>query len=175
MKKYIVSSADWKKEIKIKELDSEEETIFEASTRAVEWAMETGKSVGIFVVLEDPQVEAKEFLSLAYKALNNAGYYNLAEDQRKLVKEEFDIDLAENDVPKLISKIQKASAKKLFCIAKITELKTDNRVSKVPIVCLNLGLYQSEQAAKTKCKELNASVNEKIFIVKKIFFNEEFS
>jgi hypothetical protein len=68
-------------------------------------------------------------------------------------------------------KLRKASLRKSFCIARITELQIDGRVSKVPIVCINLGLYDDQQEAKNKCQELNKSEKEKIFIVKKITHN----
>jgi hypothetical protein len=54
-------------------------------------------------------------------------------------------------------KLRKASLRKSFCIAKITEVQIDNRVSKVPIVCINLGLYDDQQEAKNKCQELNVA------------------
>jgi hypothetical protein len=44
-------------------------------------------------------------------------------------------------------------------------------VSKIPIVCINLGLYENEIDAKEKCKELNASLKEKLFTVRKITYN----
>jgi hypothetical protein len=58
-----------------------------------------------------------------------------------------------------------------FCIAKITEVQIDGRNSKVPIVCINLGLYEDQQEAKNKCQELNKQEKEKIFVVKKITYN----
>lgn len=171
MKKYVVSSADWKKRIKLNELDTDENTIFEASTRAVEWALKTGKSVGILISLQDVEDENKEFICIAYKVLNNAGYYNLAEEQRGMIREEFKLDVAEEPLDKLIVKIYKASIKKFFCIAKVTEITIDNRKSEVPIVCFNLGLFEDEKDAKEKCKELNESLKVKDFVVKKMVCN----
>jgi hypothetical protein len=46
VKKYVAYSADWKKKIEMEELNSIEETIFEASTRAAEWALNSGKEIG---------------------------------------------------------------------------------------------------------------------------------
>ena len=172
MKKYVAYSADWKKKIEIEELNSIEETIFEASTRAVEWALNSHKEIGLLVRLEDKDLPGHTFISLAYKVLSNAGYYNLAEIQREIVKQDFGIDIGENKpLTKLMVKLRKASLRKSFCIARITELQIDGRVSKVPIVCINLGLYDDQQEAKNKCQELNKSEKEKIFIVKKITHN----
>lgn len=172
MKKYVAYSADWKKKIEIEELNSIEETIFEASTRAVEWALNSHKEIGLLIRLEDKDLPGHTFISLAYKVLSNAGYYNLAEIQREIVKQDFGIDIGENKpLTKLMIKLRKASLRKSFCIAKITEVQIDNRVSKVPIVCINLGLYDDQQEAKNKCQELNKSEKEKIFIVKKITHN----
>ena len=172
MKKYVAYSADWKKKIEIEELNSIEETIFEASTRAVEWALNSHKEIGLLVRLEDKDLPGHTFISLAYKVLYNAVYYNLAEIQREIVKQDFGIDIGENKpLTKLMVKLRKASLRKSFCIARITELQIDGRVSKVPIVCINLGLYDDQQEAKNKCQELNKSEKEKIFIVKKITHN----
>jgi hypothetical protein len=172
VKKYVAYSADWKKKIEIEELNSIEETIFEASTRAVEWALNSHKEIGLLIRLEDKDLPGHTFISLAYKVLSNAGYYNLAEIQREIVKQDFGIDIGENKpLTKLMIKLRKASLRKSFCIAKITEVQIDNRVSKVPIVCINLGLYDDQQEAKNKCQELNKSEKEKIFIVKKITHN----
>lgn len=172
MKKYVAYSADWKKKIEIEELNSIEDTIFEASTRAVEWALNSHKEVGLLIRLEDKELPGHVFVSLSYKVLSNAGYYNLAEVQRELVKQDFGVDIGENKpLSKLMIKLRKASLRKSFCIAKITEVQIDNRVSKVPIVCMNLGLYDSQQEAKIKCQELNKSEKEKIFVVKKMTHN----
>ncbi len=172
MKKYVAYSADWKKKIEIQELNSIEETVFEASTRAVEWALNSGKEVGLLIRLEDKDFPGHIFASLSYKVLSNAGYYNLAEVQRGIVKEDFGIDIGENaPLSKLILKLKKACLKKSFCIAKITEIQIDGRNSKVPIVCINLGLYEDQQEAKLKCQELNRNKKIKIFVVKKISHN----
>jgi hypothetical protein len=124
------------------------------------------------VQIDDQNFPDSSFSILGYKVLNNAGFYNLAEEQRKLVKEDYKIDLAE-DAPlsKLIIKLQKASLRKAFCIAKLVPVEADDRVSKIPIVCINLGLYENEIDAKEKCKELNASLKEKLFTVRKITYN----
>ena len=174
MKKYVAYSADWKKKIEIEELDSLEETIFEATTRAVEWALNSNKEIGLLVRLEDKDVPGYTFISLSYKVLANAGHYILAELQRDLVKQDFGIDIGEDTpLPKLMVKLKKASSKKSFCIARITEIQIDGRKSKVPIVCINLGLYENQEEAKLKCQELNKSEKEKIFVVKKIIHNLE--
>lgn len=172
MKKYVAYSADWKKKIEIEELDSIEETIFEASTRAAEWALDSGKEIGLLIRLEDKDLPGHIFISLTYKVLSNAGYYSLAEVQREMVKQDFGIDIGENKpLSKLMLKLRKASLKKSFCIAKMTEIQIDGRNSKVPIVCINLGLYEDQKDAKNKCQELNKSEKEKIFVVKKISYN----
>ena len=172
MKKYVAYSADWKKKIEIEELDSLEETIFEASTRAVEWALNANKEIGLLIRLEDKDVPGHTFISLSYKVLSNAGHYRLAELQRELVKQDFGIDIGEETpLAKLMVKLKKASTKKSFCIAKITELQIDGRTSRIPIVCINLGLYEDQEEAKLKCQELNKSENNKIFVVKKIAHN----
>lgn len=158
MKKYVAYSADWKKKIEIEELESLEETIFEASTRAVEWALNSNKEIGLLIRLEDKDIPGHTFISLSYKVLSNAGHYKLAEVQRELVKQDFGIDIGE-DTPlsKLMVKLKKASLKKSFCIARITEIQIDGRTSKVPIVCINLGLYDDQEEARQKCQELNKS------------------
>lgn len=171
MKKYVASSANWKKKIEIEELKSIDDTIFEASTRAAEWALDSGKEIGIFINLTDPEDENKEFMSLSYKVLSNAGYYKLAELQREMVKNDFNIDIAQEPLEKIIIKLHKASLKKSFCIAKLTEVNIDGRISKIPVVCINLGLFEDEEDAKEKCKELNKSLKKKIFSVKKIVYN----
>jgi hypothetical protein len=174
VKKYVAYSADWKKKIEIEELESLEETIFEASTRAVEWALNSNKEIGLLIRLEDKDIPGHTFISLSYKVLSNAGHYKLAEVQRELVKQDFGIDIGE-DTPlsKLMVKLKKASLKKSFCIAKITEIQIDGRTSKVPIVCINLGLYDDQEEAKQKCQELNKSEKNKIFVVKKMMHNLE--
>jgi hypothetical protein len=89
-----------------------------------------------------------------------------------MVKQDFGIDIGEDKpLSKLMLKLRKASLKKSFCIAKITEVQIDGRSSKVPIVCINLGLYEEQQEAKNKCQELNKSEKEKVFVVKKITYN----
>jgi hypothetical protein len=50
-------------------------------------------------------------------------------------------------------------------------VKTKDRISNIPMVCVNLGLYDEEIDAKEKCKELNSSLKEKIFAVKRITYN----
>ena len=172
MAKYVVSSANWKKKFEVEDQSSYEDTLFELATRAVEWALNNGKEVGLLVQIDDQNFPDSSFSILGYKVLNNAGFYNLAEEQRKLVKEDYKIDLAE-DAPlsKLIIKLQKASLRKAFCIAKLVPVEADDRVSRIPIVCINLGLYENEIDAKEKCKELNASLKEKLFTVRKITYN----
>ena len=172
MAKYVVSSANWKKKFEVEDQSSYEDTLFELATRAVEWALNNGKEVGLLVQIDDQNFPDSSFSILGYKVLNNAGFYNLAEEQRKLVKEDYKIDLAE-DAPlsKLIIKLQKASLRKAFCIAKLVPVEAEDRVSKIPIVCINLGLYENEIDAKEKCKELNASLKEKLFTVRKITYN----
>ena len=172
MAKYVVSSANWKKKFEVEDQSTYEDTLFELATRAVEWALNNGKEVGLLVQIDDQNFPDSSFSILGYKVLNNAGFYNLAEEQRKLVKEDYKIDLAE-DAPlsKLIIKLQKASLRKAFCIAKLVPIEAEDRVSKIPIVCINLGLYENEIDAKEKCKELNASLKEKLFTVRKITYN----
>lgn len=171
MKKYVVSSANWKKKIQIDQLENPEETVFEASTRGVEWALENGKEVGIFTHVKHPDFDDRDFVCLSHKVLSNAGYFSLAEIQRQKVKEEFNIDLAKETLDKVAIKLRKASLKKSFCITKLTEVNIDGRKSKVPIVCINLGLFEEEEEAKEKCKELNESFKSKIFFVKKMLYN----
>ena len=174
MKKYVAYSADWKKKIEIEELNSIEDTIFEASTRAAEWALNSHKEIGLLIRLEDKDFPGHVFISLAYKVLSNAGYYNLAEVQRELVKQDFGVDIGDNTpLSKLMLKLKKASLKKFFCIARMTEIQIDNRKTKIPIVCINIGLFDNQQEAKFKCQELNKSEKQKIFIVKKITHNLE--
>lgn len=172
MGKYVVSSCNWKKKLEVEHQSTYEDTLFEIATRAVEWALNTGKEVGLLVQIDDQTIPDKSFSILGYKVLNNAGFYNLAEEQRKLVKEDYNIDLAE-DAPlsKLIIKLQKASLRKAFCISKLVSVKTNDRISKIPMICINLGLYDNEFDAKEKCKELNSSLKQKIFTVKKIIYN----
>jgi hypothetical protein len=88
-----------------------------------------------------------------------------------MVKEEFGIDVSQEELNKIVIKLQKASLKKSFCITKLTEMNIDGRLSKVPVVCINLGLFESEEEAKEKCKELNQSFKKKIFAVKKLTYN----
>lgn len=172
MKKYIAYSADWKKKIELEELSSLEETVFEACTRAVEWALNSGKEVGLLIRLEDKEMAGQIFICLSYKVLSNAGYFNLAELQKELVKQDFGVNISEEmPLAKLMVKLKKASLKKSFCIAKITKIQIDGRMSKIPIVCINLGLFDDQQEAKEKCQELNKSEKEKIFVVKKIAHN----
>jgi hypothetical protein len=171
VKKYVASSANWKKKIELEELKSIEDTIFEASTRAVEWALDSGKEVGIFIYLKDPEFEHREYMSLSYKVLSNAGHYKLAEFQRQMVKEDFDIDIAQEPLDKIVIKLHKASLKRSFCIAKLTEVSINGRACKIPIVCVNIGLFEEEEDAKDKCKELNKTLKKKIFSVKKITYN----
>lgn len=174
MKKYVAYSADWKKKIEIEELESLEQTIFEASTRAVEWALNSNKEIGLLIRLEDKDVPGHTFICLSHKVLSNAGHYKLAEIQRDLVKQDFGIDIGE-DTPlaKLMVKLKKASLKKSFCVARMTEIQIDGRISKIPIVCINLGLYEDQEEAKQKCQELNKSEKNKIFVVKKMMHNLE--
>ena len=171
MKKYVAYSADWKKKIEIEELNSIEDTIFEASTRAAEWALNSHKEIGLLIRLEDKDFPGHVFVSLSYKVLSNAGHYKLAEFQRQMVKEDFDIDIAQEPLDKIVIKLHKASLKRSFCIAKLTELNINGRDCKIPIVCINIGLFEEEEDAKDKCKELNKSLKKKIFSVKKITYN----
>lgn len=173
MKTFIASDSSWEKEIKLKELASEEETIFEACTRAVEWALSRGKPVGMIISLTDPEDEEREFLSISYKILTNAGYFALAEKQRQAVKEELGIDLATESLEQIIAKLYEASIKKLFCIAKMTKVIVGDREKMTPVVCLELGIYEDEEPAKRKCKELNSVTSKNMFVVKKIICNKE--
>lgn len=175
MKTFIVSDSTWEKEIRLKELGSPEETIFEASTRAVEWALSGGKSIGIVISLVDIEDDEREFLSISYKILANAGYFALAEKQREIVKKDLNIDLATEPLDQIIFKLQEASVKKLFCIAKMTKVIIGNKEKITPVVCLELGVYENETSAKRKCKELNAITSKKTFVVKKIACNIEIS
>ena len=174
MKKFYAYSADWRKKVEVEQQQSFEDTVFEAATRAVEWALKNGKAIGILVHLQDFNNTESDFVVVSYKVLANAGYHSLAEEQRKSVKEEFNIDLAEEPLGKLISKLQKASIRKAYCIAKYFEVQIENRVSKVPIMCFQLGLFGSKEEAQLKCKELNNanSTKEKLFVVKKLTYNE---
>jgi len=171
VKNYVVSTADWSTSIEITELDSVEATVFEASTRAVEWALENGKEVGIFVYLEDPEIKNKNFITLTYKVLANAGFHQLAEIQREIILEDFKIDIKDEPLNKLIHKIQKASLKKSFCIAKITQIQIEDRTTEIPVVCINYGLFDDKESAKEKCKELTKSAAKKLFVVKKMVYN----
>ena len=114
MKKYVAYSADWKKKIEIEELNSIEDTIFEASTRAAEWALNSHKEIGLLIRLEDKDFPGHVFVSLSYKVLSNAGHYKLAEFQRQMVKEDFDIDIAQEPLDKIVIKLHKASLKRSF-------------------------------------------------------------
>lgn len=114
VKKYVVSTADWKRKIEIQEKENLEDTIFEVATQAVEWALNSGKSVGILIYLIDPKDPGRNYISLTYKVLINAGFHAIAEDQRALVLEEFGLDISEEPLNKLIIKLQKASLKNLF-------------------------------------------------------------
>lgn len=173
VKTYIVSDPNWEKEIKIKEFDSLEETIFEASTRAVEWALKKGKPIGLLLSLTDVENEDLEFVSVSYKALNNAGYYQLAEKQRKAVKEDLNIDLAKESIESIINKLHEISIKKVFCIARATKEAKNSNGKMIPVVCMELGVFEDENAAKQKCKELNVAIGRKEFVVKKIICNGE--
>lgn len=168
----MVSSANWRKKFEVEDQASYEGTLFELATRAAEWALKCGKSVGIFIIIEHADFPDKSFTVLSYKVLNNAGYYYLAEQQRAIIKEDINIDVAEpSPLQKLIVKIHKASLKKAYCIAKITPVETDSRKTKIPMVCINLGLFEDEGEARQKCKELNNSFKQKLFMVKKIIYN----
>jgi hypothetical protein len=170
--KYVVSSANWRKKFEVEDQASYEETLFELATRAAEWALKCNKSIGIFINIEDFNFQNKFFTVLSYKVLNNAGHYYLAEQQRATVKEDLNIDIAEpSPLQKLIVKIHKASLKKAYCIAKIIPVETDDRKVKIPMVCINLGLFEDETEARQKCKELNNSFKQKLFMVKKITYN----
>jgi len=171
--KFTASSADWRKKISMENGDSYESVIFEAATRAAEWALKRNKELGLFVEIEDEAIDDKSFSVLTYKVLTNAGFHNLAEQQRKLVIEEYNIDLAEDiEIGQLINKLNKAAERKVFCIAELVHVQNASKNKKTPLVCLNLGLYEEESAAKAKCKELNACVKERRFVVKKIHVND---
>jgi hypothetical protein len=88
-----------------------------------------------------------------------------------MVKEDFDIDIAQEPLDKIVIKLHKASLKRSFCIAKLTEVSINGRACKIPIVCVNIGLFEEEEDAKDKCKELNKTLKKKIFSVKKITYN----
>lgn len=171
MKKYVVSTADWKKKIEIQEKDNLDDTIFEVATQAVEWALNSGKSVGILLYLVDPKDPGRHYASLTYKALINAGFHAVAEEQRALVLEEFGLDVSQIPLNKLITKLQKASLKKSYCIAKLLEIRSDGRISKVPIVCISLGLFEEQTFAKERCKELNKTSKDETFVVRQITYN----
>jgi hypothetical protein len=171
VKKYVVSTADWKRKMEVQEKDSLEDTIFEVATQAVEWALNSGKSVGILIYAVDPKYPNKNYISLTYKVLINAGFHAVAQDQRALVLEEFGLDLAEGSLNKLIMKLQRAALKKSFCIAKLLDVQSDGRVSKIPVVCINLGLFEDQGFAKERCKELNRTSKDKIFVVRQITYN----
>lgn len=171
VKKYVVSTADWKRKIEIQEKENLEDTIFEVATQAVEWALNSGKSVGILIYLVDPKDPGRNYISLTYKVLINAGFHAIAEDQRALVLEEFGLDISEEPLNKLIIKLQKASLKKSFCIAKLLEIQSDGRVSRIPVVCISLGLFEEQIFAKERCKELNKTSKDKAFVVRQITYN----
>lgn len=170
--KYIVSSANWRRKIEVEDSPSYEDTLFEIATRGAEWALNNDKEIGVFVNVQDLKDPDREFTVLSYKILNNAGRFALAELQRKSIKEDLNIDLADSmPLQKLIEKMHKASLKKAYCIVKITPTQTEDKKSKIPIVCIELGLFEAEIDAKQKCKELNNSFKQKIFAVKKITYN----
>lgn len=171
MTKYVVSTSDWKRKIEIQERELVEETIFEAATLAVEWALNNGKSVGILIYLIDYKEPNRNFIALTYKVLINAGYHTIAEDQRLMALREFGVDLAEESLNKLITRLQRASLKKSFCIARLLKVESDGRVSKVPIVCISLGLFEEQGSAKDRCKELNKTSKDKTFVVRQITYN----
>ena len=77
MAKYVVSSANWKKKFEVEDQSSYEDTLFELATRAVEWALNNGKEVGLLVQIDDQNFPDRSFSILGYKVLNNAGFYNL--------------------------------------------------------------------------------------------------
>ena len=170
--KYIVSSANWRRKFEVEDSPSYEDTLFEIATRGAEWALNNNKEIGIFINVQDLKDPDREFTVLSYKVLNNAGRFVLAELQRKSVKEDLNIDLADSTpLHKLIIKMHKASLRKAYCIAKITSTQTEDQKSKISIVCIDLGLFEDKISAKRKCKELNDSFNQKIFAVKKITYN----
>ncbi len=171
MRKYVVSTANWKRKIDVQERESIEETVFEAVTQVIEWAFNNGKAVGILIYVNDSQDPNKNYVSLAYKALINAGFHAVAEEQRSLALEEFGLDVAEEPLNKFITKLQRASLKKSFCIAHLLEVQSDGRLSKVPVVCIDLGLFEERDCAKEKCKELNKTSKGKTFVVRQIVYN----
>jgi len=153
--------------------DSYEWVIFEAATRATEWALRKNKELGLFIEIEDETINDKSFSVLSYKVLTNAGFHDLADQQRQLVIEEYDIDLAEDiEIDRLINKLNKAAERKVFCIAELVHIQNRSKRKKTPLVCFNLGLYEEESAAKAKCKELNACIKDRRYIVKKIHVND---
>lgn len=173
MVKFTATSADWTKKIIVnKEEHPYEEIIFEAATKAVEWALTKNKEVGLFVEVEDERVEDKSFCVLSFKVLCNAGFHGLAEMQRLAVQEEYQIDLAENiELGKLINKLNKASKKKLYCIAEMVAIPNSKGNKKTAVVCIKLGVYDNSQEARAKCKELNICVKTKKFVVKELTLN----
>lgn len=172
MAKFTAISADWEKKIGLDNFGSYEETIFEVATRAVEWALRKDKDIGLFVEIEDENIDDRNFCVLTYKVLSNAGYHGLAEKQREAVQEEYQIDLAENiELGKLINKLNKAACKKAYCIAEMVSIPGKKSSRKTAVVCMRLGLFESAEDARAKCKELNLCVKSKKFIVKEISFN----
>lgn len=173
MIKFTASSADWRKKISIEDSGSYEWVIFEAATRATEWALKRNKELGLFIEMEDETIDDKSFSVLTYKVLSNAGFHDLADQQRRLVIDEYNIDLAEDiEIGQLINKLNKAAERKVFCIAELVHVKNSSKTKKTPLVCLNLGLYEEESAAKAKCKELNACIKDRRYVVKKIHVND---
>lgn len=172
MAKFTATSADWTKKISFNSPLDYEEVIFEVATKAVEWALRRRKEVGLFVEVEDERVIDKNFCVLSYRVLCNAGYHTLAEAQRQGVKEEYEIDLAENiEIGQLINRLNKAAEKKVYCIAEMIETPFEEKKRKTAMVCIKLGLFEDIKLAKAKCKELNVCVKSKQFVVKKMSFN----
>lgn len=172
MAKFTAASADWTKKIYFESSWDYEEIIFEVATKAIEWALNRNKEIGLFVEIEDERIDDKNFCVLAYKVLCNAGYHGLAEKQREAVQEEYQIDLAENiELGKLINKLNKAAEKKVYCIAEMIEVPSKKGKRKTAMVCLKLGLFEDIHDAKAKCKELNICVKTKKFVVKEMSFN----
>lgn len=172
MKTFTVSDPVWKKEVEVQEFDTPEETIFEAATMAVEWALNSGRSIGILLKVESEEEKGKEFIVTSYKVMVNAAFYDLAERQRSEMLEDLGIDLATAPIPEIIARLED-DHKSLYCIAKITEIEENSKILKVPIVCLDLGAYEHEKDAKSQCKALNKATNTKLFVVKKIEINSE--
>jgi hypothetical protein len=171
--KFTASSADWRRKISMESGGAYEWVIFEAATRAAEWALRKNKELGLFVEIEDESIDDKSFSVLTYKVLTNAGLHGLADQQRQLVIEEYNIDLAEDiEIGKLINKLNKAAKRKVFCIAELVHIQDSPKPKKTPLACLNLGLYEEESAAKAKCKELNACIKDRRYVVKKIYVND---